>query len=530
MWLSDTLIKSCSKMFVRFVTILLLLVSTEALAQQNPPGKWAKAGWQYRNVNFENTGYMGSDMDTTDTGSTALKYYAGKNAFRDAFAPERSSGFTVTSERFRNTGQWSLYGNFKFARYEDFAVRYASVANPYTDNPYQIADSLSGDWKKQHYLLETKVLSPPINRYMRAGIGLKYEVLNGARQKDPRPLDKTIDIELVPSVIFQATGRLTFGINGYYKRRREDLSISLENHLKSREVYKLLGLGEYLYNGPVIVSAGISRAYRGNTFGGGLNLGYDLTPFSKLRMALTYKSSSEKAVDGTSIPFQAGRHAYTDLGLKMIYLRSSGHNDQSISLTGGYRDIADTEYVQVLNTVTQQYDIIHSAEMHRMNKAFADLGYSILLNRQGVPRWILTLEAGIQAWEQSYPGTSGRQSMNILSGSAGVSRWITFGRGNLEIKYRVSCRNTLDEKLVYLAKSYARNFVANYILIPDHAYNSLAHLGNQADVRYTFPDFGQPFSVYLKAAFSRYQSLGVNQYYSSRSANNHLSITVGLFN
>ena len=518
-------------MISRSVAALLLLVGAEAFAQQQgAPGRWAKAGWQYRNVNFENAGYMAGDMDTTDTGSSALTYHTGKNAFRDAFAPARSRGFAVTSERFRNTGRWSLYGNFRFARYEDFDVRYASSADPYTDNPYQIVDSLSGDWKKQHYLLETKVLSPRINRYMRAGIGLKYEVLNGARQKDPRPLDKTIGIELVPSVIFQVTGRLTIGVNGYYKRRREDLTISLENHLRSQEIYKLLGLGEYLYNAPVIVSAGISRAYRGNTFGGGLNLGYDLASFSKLRLAMTLKSSSEKAVDGASIPFQAGRHAYTDLGLKMVYLRSSGRTDQSFILAGGYRDIANTEYIQVLNTATQQYDIIHSAEMHHMSKAFADLGYSILWNRKGLPRWILNLEAGIRTWEQRYPGTSGRQSMHVLSAGAGVSRRVALGRGNLEIDYRVSLRNTLDEQLVYLSKSYARNFAANYILAPDHAYHSLAHLGSGADVRYTFPDFGQPFSAYLKAAFSRYQNLGVNEYYPSKAGNNHLSITVGLFN
>ena len=109
--------------------------------------------------------------------------------------------------------------------------------------------------------MQTKIVSPHINEYLRGGIGIKYEVLNGARQKDPRPLDKTINIELTPSIMLYLGSKFKLGFNGYYNRYMQDFSMSLENHRNPQEIYKMTGIGEYLYNGPIISTSLSGKIY-----------------------------------------------------------------------------------------------------------------------------------------------------------------------------------------------------------------------------------------------------------------------------
>ncbi|MBX3241562.1 MAG: hypothetical protein KIT80_11300 [Chitinophagaceae bacterium] len=491
--------------------------------------EWQKAQWRQNTVLFDNPAFL-ADADSINSGNTGLEYFSGKNRLRDAFMPEKSSGFTIQSERYLSNNDWVIYGKFLFSKYEEFQTRMTSMTNPYRDNPYQIADSSFGDWRKQHYLLQAKVVSPKINRYMRAGTGIKYEVLNGARQKDPRPLDKTINIELTPSIMFDITGKWKLGLNGYYNRLREDLSISLENHLRPKDIFKLNGLGEYLYNGPIILGS-LSRAYEGNNFGGGVSIGYDFNARKKIRSIISYKNNMEKITDGTTTPFNGGRHQYNDVEASVVYSIASEQKEHLISLNVLNRNISNTEFVQIYNTSSQQYEVIHQAVMNTKTRSEGSLHYRLLLNNQaGQLNWILGARVYISNADEQYPSTSGLEQITLSGGTLEAGKWIQLRNGQLNLRYTCSYRAALNSDLQYVPKTFSNNFAAYRITYPNFYYNTLNHLFNSLDLQYSFGISKLASQLYLKASYIHHANTGSNAYYNTGLNNHFYSITLGLFN
>lgn len=501
------------------------------MGQENPWSDWQRVKFEHNTLEFDNPIFL-SDLDSINLGHTTLSYATKNNNFRDAYMPKKVRGFTVQSERFVTVKDWKVYGNFIFSKYEDFDSNFSAMADPYTDNPYQIADSIQADWRKQYYLLEAKVVSPQINEYTKAGIGVKYEVLNGARQRDPRPLDNTMNLELTPSLIFDLNDKMVLGINGYYNHLRQDLTISLENNLRSQKIYKMLGLGEYLYNAPILLTGSLSRAYSGNTFGGGLSFGYKLRPGHHLKSILGYKHHSENAIDGTSTPFKAGQHEYSDLEARIVFSithPSVGHN---ITFHVLNRTTSDTEYIQVFNSSTQLYDVLYASEMHDKTINKLQLGYEVLRKdeNQNV-KWLYRLGTMLHNFEETYPSTESKQDMTNLLTDWGVSRWFTLKKGSLSVGYRGNFKTNLDGKFVYHDKNISTNFIAHQIALPNHAFNTSSYLGTQMNLQYTFSAFrNYGAHLYLKAAYENMTTLKNGDYYKKGISNNNLLFTVGLYN
>ncbi len=506
----------------------LIFILLPAAVFPQSASEWQKAQWRQNTVLFDNPVFL-ADADSINSGNSGLEYFSEKNTFRDAFMPEKSRGFSVQSERYLSTNNWVIYGKFIFSKFEDFQTRMTSMADPYRDNPYQIADSSFGDWRKQHYLLQTKIVSPQINSYTRAGIGIKYEVLNGARQKDPRPLDKTIHIELTPSVMFDISRKWKLGVNGYYNRLREDLSISLENHLRPKEIFKLSGMGEYLYNGPIILGA-LSRAYEGNIFGGGISLGHDFTESKKIRSIISFKANTEKITDGTTTPFNGGKHQYQDIEARLTYTSISTSKEHLLSLFLLNRDISNTEFVQVYNSTTQLYEVIHQAEMNTKIKREADIRYRLLSKKEKNLNWIAGAGVNIRNWYEQYPTTGGQEQLTTVEGSLEAGKWIYLSNSEIAIKYTGSYRTAVSSNLQYIPKSFSNNFAAYQITYPNFYFNTINQLRNTLDLQYSFSVPKLASQLYLKASYTHFSNIGSNIHYNTTLSNHFYSVTLGLFN
>ncbi|WP_126971911.1 DUF6850 family outer membrane beta-barrel protein [Gynurincola endophyticus] len=507
--------------------LVVLLLPAGAFAQ--PAAEWQKAQWRQNTVLFDNPVFL-ADNDSINIGNASLQYFSGNNKFRDAYMPEKSQGFKVQSEKFLSFNNWVIYGNFHFSKFEDFQTRMTSMNNPYSDNPYQVADSSYGDWRKQHYLLQAKIVSPKINRYTRAGIGLTYEVLNGARQKDPRPLDKTINIELTPSLMFDLHNHWKLGINGYYNRKREDLSISLENHLRNKEIFKLSGMGEYLYNGPIILGS-LSRAYEGNIYGGGISVGYDFNQNKRLRSIISFKQNTENVTDGTSTPFNGGKHQYNDIEAQLVYSSVSTSKEHQLSVYLLNRNISNTEYVQVYNTTTQSYIVIHQSEMNSKIRTETNIRYQLLLTgKEKRVNWILGAGTNLRSSEELYPSTNGLEQLTTLQVSLESGKWIHFPKSQLLIKYNGSYQTALSSQLRYIHKSFSNNFAAYQITYPNFYFNSIDQLSNRLDVQYSFSVPKVLSQLYVKGSYTHFSNTRDNTYYKAGLANQFYSISIGVFN
>lgn len=470
--------------------------------------------------------------DAVNIGNSAIRYFEGKNDFRDAFMPEKQQGFDVRSERFVSVNGWDFYGRFSFSKYEDSGSRFTAMADPYRENPYKIADSVEADWRKQHYLLETKMVSPLLFRKFRAGLGMRYEIRNGARQRDPRPLDKIVEIELTPYVLYHINPKWTLGLNGYYFRFREDLSVSLENTQRPRNIYKLLGLGEYLYNGPVILTGGVSRLYKGNSFGSGISVAYTPGESQFIQAGVQYKKHDEDVTDGTSSPFYAGNHKYSNFDLRVDYLVSGSRMSHRISLDYNHFNTDNTEFIQQFNNTTGQYEVLYASEMHHRTKDRWTLDYSGL--RKDVQKrllWGWDVSGNLYDHTETYPTTQSRREMTGYEVQLGGRRWIYLKQTSVEVGYQTLYRNSLESAMVYFPGTASTDFVAANITFPNFYYENMPAWTNRLYMQVNLPYLNNKGSqLYIRASYERISALENNAYYTSGLHNNGMMVTVGLYN
>ena len=514
------------------ILFLLPLFAFSVLnAQDSLRSKWTEIEFEKKSLDYYMPSYL-NQFDSINIGNSTINYFQNNNHFKDVFTTKKSNGFGIQSERFATVNNWKFYGKFSFSKYEDKETGFTGMANPYRDNPYMIADSTTNaDWKKQHYLIQAQIITPEITKGLRAGTGVKYEILNGARQIDPRPLDKSLDLNLTPFLLYN-TNRWNFGINGYYNHYREDISISLENIQQPKNLYKLIGLGEYLYNQPLIVTTGLTRKYNGNSYGGGLTIGYRLNSKNMLQLNGELYSTKEIVTDGVSNPYKAGNHNQDVLKGTISYQLKEDRANHIINLSSQHRKSKNREYIQLLNPETSQYDEIYNSVMHHQLNNSIILNYDVLLkDDKHLPSWNLGTGLRYTYLDEQYPTTNFRVEINQYYVNGFAKKWFNLKKGNLLVGYSTTLKVLGDNLLRFTEEPKLTNFVAKSILYPNFAFETTGYWTNQFEVQYTLPAFRNSNSqLYFKINYQNMTSTQRMLESAKGLSNNYLNFTIGLFN
>ncbi len=512
--------------------LLPILYFGKVTAQDSLNNQWNKIEFEKTFLKHQIPLYL-ERFDTINLGNSTVNYFTRNNKFKDVYTAKKSEGFNVQSERFVTVKDWKFYGKFSFSKYEEKQTGFTAMANPYRDNPYKIADSTTNaDWKKQHYLLDAQILTPEFAKNLKAGVGIKYEILNGARQIDPRPSDKLVDIEITPQFVYQFNN-WQFGGNGYYNHFREDLMIEMENIQQPKNIYKSLGLGEYLYNNPIVTSSSsaLNRTYNANNYGGGITVGNQFNTNNFFQFSASYKKVNEKAIDGTTNPYNAGEHTQNILSGILTYQYNRGHYNHIVSLEGNRADIENREFVQSLNTTTEQYEQVYNAIMHYQLKNSIALNYGLQITNNQQTVWNLGVGAIYNYNDQQYPTTQSRMETESYVLNAFAKRWFNIKNVNVAVGYQTTYKANADNMLRYNADPNFTNFVVNSILYPNFAFNNTNYWANQLDVQVTLPTFRNWNSqLYFKVNYQNISSIQEYLNHNKGLSNNYFNFTIGLLN
>ncbi|PIO47775.1 MAG: hypothetical protein CMR00_08315 [[Chlorobium] sp. 445] len=142
--------------------------------------------------------------------------------FRRPQAPLSSTTLHFFSEGAQRFGEWTTRGSFHYERRTENDVRWSNVHNAYAGTPFIWADSVGGNWQKDLVLLSAALGTPEFLGFLSAGILADYDVAQGARQNDTRPLFRSRNIRLVPSVAFHLSKALRIGLTATYLSRFEE--------------------------------------------------------------------------------------------------------------------------------------------------------------------------------------------------------------------------------------------------------------------------------------------------------------------
>jgi len=473
-------------------------------------------------------------METPLLGESKLGYFYEEGEFKHLYQGESKHGVQFSSERFEKLKDWVFYGAFDFKSFKEIAVDITSHAQPFRSNPYQVADSLKGDWHKQNYNLKLKVAAPKlVQDKLTLGMGLSYNVLTGARQKDPRPLNTSNELELAPSVLYELNKNHSIGLTGAYQFYREDLSVERINMNQNYNMYKLLGLGEYEASSPIIVSSNsIVRSYKGNKYGGELFYSYQHHNLN-WKIGGSYHHYEEEVIDGTTFPKNAGLHSYHEYGIISSLAWKSQHTSQYILLKWNQRDFDNREFHQLQNSQTKQYETIYTSIFNTALKSDATLEYFFSKSRpNNLPTWWLKLGAGYDGFDNRYTIPQSFEIVDKINVSLSFDKQYELKKGDV-LSFRIGSNYNfiIEDKISYTEKDFSTNFVANNIFYPIHGYNALESWNNDLNIQYNLKPFQKSGNqLFIRANGFINTAMQDNNWFNKGDTRQGFQLTIGLYN
>lgn len=394
--------------------------------------------------------------------------------FHRAQEPAETYKLRFKSHRYQKLKAASLYGGFSFTQGWDKGLALTEHLDSYRGNPYQVGDSLAGDWKTQRYNLALDFTTAPIiaDRLF-PGISVNYNVATGARQADPRPLASSNDLRIEPALLWKLNDKHFLGAKGVLGFYTEDLSLEVRNPNTSYNLYKMVGLVDVFDVQRITYVSGLSRNYKGKTFGGGLHYGYQFNGLT-LAVAGNIHQRSEDVLDGVSNPLKAGRLDEKGYGAHAVALKRTSSAIHKLDINWNQYDRDGTEYHQRLVAASQQasqlYETVFKGVFASALQTDAKLGYThMTLNQRSAPVWLFSASAGYYGLDSRYLYPQNKQIADV------VQYQISAGHNweGLTSSFYFNLNFSLQHKLtseLELAPAEGSAYIHEHLIKPDHAY------------------------------------------------------------
>jgi hypothetical protein len=193
-------------------------------------------------------------------------------------------------------------------------VGWTARMNPATNNPYLLADSIYGLYVKDYVRLNAS-MGYSLNNRLAFGLNTVYLVGDGARIKDPRPVNDLFSLDIYPSAIFSAK-KFKVGANLHLMKGREEIQYTTIENSTTYRFFRFFGLGK-----GAKTKNGWShyRNYYNSGIGGELQSEFS---FRNLQVftGLGYFSTREIAEDGSSIPEKGDAGDYLESQIRFYTL------------------------------------------------------------------------------------------------------------------------------------------------------------------------------------------------------------------
>lgn len=329
-------------------------------------------------------------------------------------------------------------------------VGWTARMNPNTNNPYMLADSMSGLYEK-NYVNINGGFTHKINSKFASGININYMVANGAKIKDPRPKNKLYELEIMPAFILSIKN-IKIGTNIYWKSGRELISYSVVEPMVSYRLFRFLGLGKGRKS---INTQFYNRNYYTQDIGVEIQTQYSFDK-SNLLFTIAYNNKQEKAEDGTSVPKKTDAGDFTNNNINACIMLSKKENlMHSIKLQFNYNSFFGTEFIQqaYLDNNITKYKTITTLDNYQQQIINPSLHYSLGIgNNDFYYKWILKLKADYMINNTEYIDIAKRDFQNIIT-DISAERVFKFKQSYIYISATVAYAKNINKQLKQL-KTY----------------------------------------------------------------------------
>lgn len=485
-----------------------------------------RSGWQ------ESTNAAGLALDPMPLmGRTLLLAGNLQGTLKQSQQARQQQQFQFFSERYQTIGSAFLYGSFSYTQQKDKDIFFSDVMDPYRGTPYVLADSIGGDWKKQFYALKVRAASPKLwGDRLILGLGVELHVGTGARQNDPRPLTTNNEIKVTPGLTLKMGENSHVGLNGYYSRYREEVSLEVKNTSVNHYLYKFLGMGQYEL--PPVFSSGASRTYNGNTYGGDAQYNLNGNQYSWLT-SVGYRNTKEPVLDGTSVPRKNGTWTQELVQVNSILSLKAGMYSHRFELHAEQAKGTGTEFHEYYNTATKLWQTILEAPFYTNTKNTAELSYTLIKGLEHTRyNWLAGFSAAYSDMDQIYLTPRAEQLIRRAEVNIRGAKNIKTGKdANLELNLVFGYSASLDKSVKFQPIAPGRTLIALEVLYPDYAYWSGDRLNTGASMQYDFKlNSVKNARFYALGRFSLSTAVAGDGYYeNAKGSRSDIRIGIGAF-
>lgn len=470
------------------------------------------------------------EVNSSNIGESALTYRIEDGDFKHPLLAQQSHYFGFSSSRFQELKGWKLYGKFDLQTGREKSVAHTTQLDPLRLNPYLLMDSLQGDWNKQRYGIVVNVASPFCKDRIAVGLGLKYNVQTGARQRDPRSENTQNELQLRPSIAYKLNAQHTVGAFGNYHHFVEDLIIQNVDKLTSHNIYKLIGLGEYVGSSPIFMTVEMGRRYAGQQFGAGLNYSFQQQGF-RSHFEAYYNANKESATDGATYPQNAGEHRFKEYGFHLDMSQTSPVAVHQLRAFWSQKDVDNREFHQYQDPISKNYITLFSEVFNTNLLTEASLAYGFGKLRNDRLSWKGGLSAQYTGMDNRYAGNNSQQTVDRISYKADFDKYfLAADQSGFVVNLGLAYSEAIKTIFNYEEKPYATNFVAKEILYPTNAFLGMDFWQANAGVQYVFkPKDGGSTQFYIKASGGYIKPTAGNEYYAKSISRINGQLAIGLF-
>lgn len=364
-----------------------------------------------------------------------------------------------------------VWGQFDYAREKMEGVNFKqSIIDPYRGMPYYITDLNESDWENQYYNMQFKV-NLPVGQKTRLGLDGKYNVAQGAKQRDIRTTNLSYSLCINPAIVYSPTNAHHIGASLEYNNFKEEADPDMVNTSDYQTYYELYGLGTAVEN----IGSGKTVNYMGNKIGGALQYAYNKEGI-ELLLAGNYSYRVEDAEFSFTNPQKYGTAKEKLWGSKMFFQLAK--KDYSHHFEVGYNssNIDGIQYINQ-NTSSEGWQTLYSNIRSTYKTNIATFNYSLIANRGNEYKWRLGMRINYLKKEDEY----------LIPRSVKQAENLTF---NLSGKVNFALSDKLSQRLlVDAAIGYNNNLSGQYTYEGSNPNYAVVTEFEQTDLNYLVTDF-----------------------------------------
>lgn len=446
--------------------------------------------------------------------SADFSYNLAKGDFKRAQEGNDNSSlgfYTQGGGIFDKMGGAYVWGEFKYSNEQIAGARWnASLIDPLRDMPFFLADERASKWKNQHYDMTFKMASPVMMDHLVVGVTGKYNVAQGAKQLDPRPLTEMAQAQVMPAVVWKFNDSHSLGADFLYSLYREAGSASNINGIVDTYVYDISAPG--FFNGAVLGSFGspLSRikSYTANTLGGGIHYSFTSDRLSVLAGGNYAYKVEEAKNDYLNRMAGTVRDTRYDLGVSAVWTLGCG-DKLFFDYRHSVKDIDGIEYFQTYDNTYEVQTWVTDAKFVRSNfrtvDERAEFDYMICDDKGGY-KYKFFAELGYTDDSYVYYVPLSERSIRTADFKLGFAYNFSLGEAHsLLVNAYGGTKWCLGRSFDYNG-THADDVCFKEFVMADYNYLSANSAVNGADVTYTYSGLKGGRSVFAKASYARYDS------------------------